>query len=350
MRVLVTGSAGYVGAVLVRSLELSGHDVAGVDTQFFRDALVADEKSGARVRPGDVRRFEVSDLRDVDAVVDLAALCNDPLGGLNPSVTFEVNHLAAVRTARLARQAGVSRFVFSSSCSIYGLNSRHPLTESDPVRPLTPYAEAKHLAEQDIARLADGDFSPTFLRNATAYGPSPSFRLDLVVNYQTALAVTRKEVRLRDDGLAWRPFVHVEDLCAAVRAVLEASREIVHNQVFNVGPSEDCHRIREIAELVVAGVPGAELKATKEAQHDARSYRIDDAKIRQAIPGLIWRKRVPNGISELVDFYQSIGLSEEDLASTRFDRLATVIGHQRAGRLNSRLYWAAGCDPSGNHS
>jgi nucleoside-diphosphate-sugar epimerase len=349
MRVLVTGSAGYIGAVLVRSLELSGHEVRGVDAQFFREARVADENTGADLRAADVRRIEADDLRGVDAVVDLAALCNDPLGGLNPSVTFEVNHLAAVRTARLAREAGASRFVFSSSCSIYGLNSRHPLTESDPVRPLTPYAMAKHRAEQDIARLAGDDFSPTFLRNATAYGPSPSFRLDLVVNYQTALAVTRKEVRLRDDGLAWRPFLHVEDLCATVRAVLEAPRETVHNEIFNVGPSDDCHRIREVAELIVATVAGAKLKTGKEDHHDERSYRVDDAKIRQAIPGLRWRKRLRDGISELADFYQSIGLSEKDLTSERFNRLATVIGHQRAGRLDSRLYWAAGCYPSGNN-
>ncbi|SDJ35236.1 NAD-dependent epimerase/dehydratase family protein [Nonomuraea jiangxiensis] len=339
MRVLITGSAGYVGAVLTRMMKASGHEVTGVDTHFFRDASVLDGNNGTNQRSSDIRQLQVADFHDVDGVVDLAALSNDPLGNLCAALTFEVNHLAAVRTARLAREAGVSRFVFSSSCSIYGLDSREPLTEADPVRPMTPYAVAKHLAECDIARLATDDFSPTFLRNATAFGPSPNLRLDLVVNFLTALACVRKEVRLRDDGLAWRPFVHVADLCQAVIATLEAPREVVHNEIFNVGRSDNCHRISEIAELVTTTVPDSTLGAAVESLHDKRSYRIDSTKIFRAIPGLRLDRTVRQGIEELAEFYRSIDLDEEDLVSGRFERLAGILRHQRTKRLDDRLYW-----------
>lgn len=339
MRVLVTGSAGYVGTVLTRALTESGHTISGVDAQFFRAAQTLDHYRDADHEPKDIRALTVADFRGVDAVIDLAALSNDPLGNLRPAFTYEINHLAAVRTARLARQAGVSRYIFSSSCSIYGLDSNAPLTETDPVRPLTPYAAAKRLAESDIAKLADDRFSPTILRNATVFGPSPNLRLDLVVNYVIALAQVRKEITLRDDGLAWRPFLHISDLSAAIRAVLEAPREAVHNEIFNVGSAGNCYRIREIAELVATTIPGTTLKLGKGLSHDSRSYQVTDAKIRERLPGLPRMKDVGDGIGELVACYKAMGLSMNDLTSQRFERLPAIIRQQRMGLLDDDLHW-----------
>jgi nucleoside-diphosphate-sugar epimerase len=337
-RVLVTGSQGYIGSVLVDHLKGHGYDVIVRDLGLYSNCRYP---SGS-VEPlrWDAREAVPADFEDIDAVVHLAALSNDPLGDLDPSLTYAINHDGTVRVAEAAREAGVRRFVFASSCSLYGSSGTDGLLgETAPMTPLTPYAETKVTAEAALAKLADDDFSPTYMRNATVYGPSAALRLDIVVNDLCATAAASGRILLKSDGSAWRPQVHVEDVARSVRAVLEAPIESVHDQAFNVGRSEDNLTIKEIAELVSDGAPGgAPIDYADDAGTDPRSYRVDFSKIATMVPGFQPKWTLADGIRQLLTVFQADGIRVEDFS--RYRRLAEIKRLIAEGELEESLTWA----------
>ena len=288
MRVLLTGNRGYIGAIMAPMLLEEGFEVIGLDNDLFEGCVFGEESvcriPDVRYMQKDVRDVELSDLRGVDAIVHLCALSNDPLGNFNPNITMEINYKGSLKLAKLAKKAGVQRFVFSSSCSVYGATKTEVVNEESEPNPVTPYGRSKILAEQAISKLADTNFSPTFLRSATAYGLSPMLRFDLVLNNLVAWAYTSQIVLLKSDGQAWRPIVHIEDISRAFIAVLDASRKLVHNKVFNVGRTEENYVVREIAEIVRETVPHSQIKYSKDAEPDKRSYRVDFNKIASNLP------------------------------------------------------------------
>ena len=338
MRVLVAGDRGYIGAVLVPFLRAAGHEVDGLDLGLYEACNLGPgpEDIGARP-PRDLRNAEHSELAGYDAVVCLAALSNDPLGDLNPAATFSVNLEGTLRLARAARQAGVERFLFASSCSLYGAAGSAAVAEGAELFPVTPYGEAKVVAERELSLLADDAFSPTYLRNATAYGASPRLRLDIVVNNLTAVAMTAGEVRLESDGSPWRPLVHVEDISRAFLAVLDAPRELVHDEAFNIGRPEDNVQVRDVAEMVRDTVPGSKVSFADDAGPDLRNYRVDFAKLNDTFPDLKLRWGVRDGIEELARAYIEHGLTYDDFTSTRFVRLRRIHELLAAGLLDDML-------------
>jgi nucleoside-diphosphate-sugar epimerase len=337
-RVLVTGHRGYIGAVLVPLLLDHSYDVIGVDSDLYAGCDFGAAAPDRVLTLGtDVRDLRPTDLAGVGAVVHLAALSNDPLGDLDPAVTDEINRAASVRLARLARDAGVTRFLFSSSCSNYGAAGDAPVDEDAPLRPLTPYAVSKVAVEREVGRLADGRFSPVFLRNATAYGVSPRLRLDLVVNDLTAWAVVTGRVRVRSDGTPWRPLVHVEDIARAFVAMLEAPRAAIHGQCFNVGASAENHRVRDLAEMVGRAVPGSRIEYADGAGPDPRSYRVDFAKVAGTVPAFSPRWTLGEGIIQLVRAFETAGLTRADLEGPRFRRVGRVRQLMADGALDARL-------------
>jgi nucleoside-diphosphate-sugar epimerase len=337
MRVLVTGHNGYIGTVLVPMLQAAGHDVVGLDNYLYEDCTFGEDVADVPALRLDVRDVTAAELEGFEAVLHLAAISNDPVGDLAPGTTFDINHRAASRLAQRAKEAGVSRFIFSSSCSLYGKAGDDFLDEEAAFNPVTPYGESKVLAEQDMRALADDDFSPTYLRNATAYGVSARLRGDLVVNNLVGYAVTTGEVLIKSDGTPWRPLAHIEDISRAFLAVLQAPREVVHDQAFNVGQTEENYRISEVAEIVEAVVPGSRVQYAEGGGPDVRSYRVNCDRLPEVVPAYRPAWTVQRGVEELFEAFARHSITLEDFESSRFLRLKHVRELQEQGMLDEQL-------------
>ncbi len=339
MRILLTGSRGYIGTVMAPFLLDAGHEVVGIDTDLYRRSTFGPWRESIRTLCKDVRGLQVADLRGFDAVIHLAALSNDPLGDLNTELTYEINHLASVRLAEQAKAAGVRRFAFASSCSNYGAAGDEPVDEEAELRPVTAYGESKVRVERDVSRLADDSFSPTFLRCATAYGASPRLRFDIVLNNLVAWAFTSGKVFLKSDGTPWRPIVHIEDISRAFLAVLSAPREAVHAQAFNVGRNDQNYRIREIAQIVKETVPGCEIAFADGAGPDKRNYRADFSKIGRLLPAFQPKWDARKGARQLYETYKALGLKLEDFEGPRYRRIDQLKQLMGMGNLGPDLRW-----------
>lgn len=338
MRVLVTGNEGYLGCLVAPELARRGHDVVGLDTGFFKSGWLyngTDRSVATMVR--DVRDVTVDDLRGVDAVVHMAELSNDPLGDLLGTITYEVNHQGTVRLATLAKEAGVQRFVHMSSCSVYGVADGE-VDETSPINPQTAYAVCKALVERDVAQLADDSFSPTFMRNATAFGASPRMRFDIVLNNLSGLAWTTHEIAMTSDGSPWRPLVHALDIGKAIRCALEAPREAVHAEVFNVGSNEQNYQVRDIAERVAAAFPGC-TTSFGEPGADNRSYKVNFDKIHAQLPGFSCDWDADRGAQQLHDVFAAVDMDAATFTGRGHTRLKQLEHLLQTKQIDSDLFW-----------
>jgi nucleoside-diphosphate-sugar epimerase len=342
MKVFVTGVNGYIGAILAPYLMERGISVVGLDTGYYRDGwLYSDDIILARspyTINKDLRRINADDLAGVDAIAHLAELSNDPLGQNDPKVTFEINHQGSVQLAELARKAGIRRFVYASSCSVYGAGTGDFVDETSPPNPQTAYAECKTLVERDVGRMAGDDFSPVFLRNATAYGPSPRMRFDIVINDLSARAWTTKKIAMVSDGSPWRPVVHIADICEAVYRSLVAPDDAVRGEIFNVGQTSENYRVREIAAIIAAEFPGCEV-TTGPSGGDNRSYRVNFDKIHSRLPGFSCQYTAKDGARQLRQLFERIGFSNEMYSHRAFTRLKQLQHLQKTKQVDSGLFW-----------
>jgi nucleoside-diphosphate-sugar epimerase len=342
MKILVTGTDGYIGAQLASLLLERSHEVTGLDTGYYRDGWLYNDgvsKPLLCIRK-DIRRAGEEDLRGFDAIVHLAELSNDPLGQHNPALTYEINHLGTVKLAQNAIRAGIPRFIYTSSCSVYGAGDGGGYkTEKSEPNPQTAYAKCKVLVERDLSALASDNFSPTFLRNATAYGPSPRMRFDLVLNNLAGLAWTTNEIRMTSDGTPWRPLAHVLDIAHAIACALEAPREMVHNQVFNVGVTSENYQVREIAQLVADVFPGCKLTFGT-SDGDNRSYRVNFDKIHSTLPGFKCQRNAETGARELLGVFQSISMSADVFNFRAYTRLKQLQHLLRTQQIDQDFYWS----------
>lgn len=343
MKLLVTGVEGYIGCLLAPLLQARGHDVVGLDTGYYRDGWLFSDRAMVPGFPRfinkDIREIGPDDVRGLDAVVHLAELSNDPLGENNPELTFQINHEASVRLAELAKAAGAKRFVYTSSCSVYGFaQGNEPMTETSPTNPQTAYAKCKTLVERDVAALASPGFSPTFLRNATAYGASPRMRFDIVLNNLSGLAATSGKIVMTSDGTPWRPLVHVLDICEAIVRTIEAPQDAIHNEIFNVGHDADNFQVREIAQIVAGEFPGCELTFGPSGG-DNRSYRVSFAKIHAKLPGFRCSWDARKGAKQLHDVFERIGMERSTFEAKPFTRLKQLKYLSSTGQIDDRFFW-----------
>jgi nucleoside-diphosphate-sugar epimerase len=346
VRVLMTGHKGYIGTVMAPFIADAGHEVVGLDSDLFEKCTFGLAPRDFPSIRKDIRDVELADLEGFDAVIHLAGLSNDPLGNLNPELTYDINYHASVRLARLAKEVGVKRFLFSSSCSTYGAAGDKILDETADFNPVTPYGRSKVLVEQEVAKLAGPNFSPTFLRNATAYGVSPRLRFDLVLNNLTAWALTTGRVFIKSDGTPWRPIVHIEDISRAFLAVLNAPVDVIHNQAFNVGRTEENYQIRDLAEIVKETVPGCTIEFAADAGPDKRCYRADFSLITKTLPAFQPKWNARRGARELYDAYRKVDLRVEDFEGERYKRIDQIQHLLSSGRLDASLRWKT-CDSVG---
>jgi nucleoside-diphosphate-sugar epimerase len=341
MRILVTGHKGYIGTVLVPMLLQAGHEVVGYDCDWYRRCTFGEPFREILEVGRDIRDVTIHDLVGFDAVLHLAGLSNDPLGNLNPDLTFEINYKASVQLANLCKWIGIPRFIFSSSCSNYGAAGDTLIDEAAEFKPVSAYGASKVLVEQEVSRMADAKFCPVFLRNATAYGISPRLRFDLVLNNLVAWALTTGKVHIKSDGTPWRPLVHVEDIARAFVAALHAPMELVHNRAFNVGTTTENYRVSDLAKIVEETVPGCQIEFGKDAGPDARCYRVNCDRIAAALPDFRPRWNVRKGAQQLYEAYKEIGLTFEDFEGPRYQRIQHIKHLIDLGYLDDTLRWSA---------
>jgi len=342
MKILVTGTEGYIGSILAPILMKAGHEVTGLDTGFYRDGWLYSSHKDTPIQPiminKDIRHIEASDLDGFDAVVHMAELSNDPLGQNNPEVTHKINHISSVRIARLCKDLGIERFVYTSSCSVYGAGNGDFLDETSTVNPQTAYAECKTNVERDVSELADDNFSPVFLRNSTAYGASPRMRFDIVLNNLSGLAWTEKKIAMTSDGSPWRPLVHIQDICKAIQCALVAPREAIHNQIFNVGDNGENYRVREIAEIVGDTFPGCDV-TFGESGGDNRSYRVNFDKINSQLPGFKCDWDAKLGAEQLRKLFEQIDMANETFNARAFTRLKQLNYLITTQQIDNEFFW-----------
>lgn len=339
MKILVTGHKGFIGTVMVPMLVREGFEVTGLDTDLYRYCTYGDPPLDVPEILKDVRDVEKEDLRGFDAIIHLAALSNDPLGSLNPDVTYDINYHASVRLAEIAREVGVRRFLFASSCSMYGKAGDAMLDETADFNPVTPYAMSKVYVERDVSAMASDSFSPVFLRNATAYGVSPRIRFDLVINNLVAWAYTTGRIFMKSDGSPWRPLVHIEDITRAFVCALRAPQEVIHNLAVNVGSNDENYRMRELADFVRQIVPNCELEFSEDAGPDPRCYRVNFDKIHQLFPEFRTHWSARMGVQQCYDSYRRYGLQRDDYEGVRYKRIAHIQRLIAEGRLGTDLRW-----------